>query len=139
MRQKAGGLCVSAQCNFVRGQQAREMLAPEKGVFMFALDRQRVEADQGFVNESRMTHDEAMFRQPVEKLPHQHAEIGLPREIIGAGESGIEGDIGARGPAAKLRAQNVEKQRLRRTEPPGPASFTAVRNASRTTGNSCAC
>ena len=85
------------------------MLAAEESVFVFALDRQRVEADQGFVDEPRVTHDEATLRQPIEKLSHQDAEIGPPRKIIGAGESRIECDIGARGAAAKLRAQDVEK------------------------------
>ena len=79
--------------------------------------RQRIEADQGFVDEPGMTHDEAAFRQSVEKLLHQRAEIGLPGKIIGAGEGRIEGDTGACGTAAKLRAQNIEKQRLGRAEP----------------------
>src|SRR6266446_8522895 len=109
---------MSVQCNFVRGQQPRKMLAPEKRVFVFALDRQRVEADQGFVDEPRVTHDEAILRKPIEKLSHQHAEIGLSRKIIGTGEAGIECDIGAQGAATKLRAQNVEKHRLGRAEPP---------------------
>src|ERR1700687_1821891 len=107
----AGGFFepISAQCNFVRSQQVREMLAAEESVFMFALDGQRVEADQGLVDEPRVTHDEAALRQPIEKLSHQDAEIGLSRKIIGAGESRIECDIGAQGTAAKLRAQDVEK------------------------------
>src|SRR3984893_14601539 len=100
---------ISAQCNFVRGQQVREMLAAEESVFMFALDRQRVEADQGVVDEPRVTHDEAALRQTIEKLSHQDAKIGLFRKIISAGESRIECDIGAQGAAAKLRAQDVEK------------------------------
>src|SRR4030081_2025011 len=109
---------MSVQCDFVRSQQPRKMLAPKKRVFVFALDRQRVEADQGFVDEPRVTHDEAILRKLVEKLSHQHAEIGLLRKIIGTGEARIECDIGARGAATKLRAQNVEKQRLARAEPP---------------------
>src|SRR6266704_3151146 len=109
---------MSVQCNFVRSQQPREMLAPKKRVFVFALDRQRVEADQGFVDEPWVTHDEAILRKLIEKLSHQHAEIGLLRKIIGTGEARIECDIGARGAATKLRAQNGEKQRLGRAEPP---------------------
>src|SRR5450631_1211931 len=100
---------ISAQCNFVRSQQVREMLAAEKRVFMFALHRQRVEADQGFVDETRVAHDEAALRQTIEKLSHQDAEIGRLRKIISAGESRIECDVGAQGAAAKLRAQDVEK------------------------------
>ena len=38
---------------------------------------------------------------PSRKLPHQRAEIRLPRKIIGAGEAGIEGDAGARGAACE--------------------------------------
>src|SRR6266849_10825721 len=98
---------MSVQCNFVRSQQPREMLAPEKRVFVFALDRQRIEADQGFVDEPRVTHDEAILRKPIEKLSHQHAEIGLSRKIIGTGEARIECAIGVRGAAAKLRAQKI--------------------------------
>src|SRR5882724_2808153 len=93
---------MSVQCNFVRSQQLREMLAPEKRVFVFALHRQRVEAEQGFVDEPGVTHDEAIVRKPIEKLSHQHAEIWLLRKIIGTGEAGIECDIGARGAATKL-------------------------------------
>src|SRR6266700_2105683 len=96
---------MSVQCNFVRSQQPREMLAPKKRVFVFALDRQRVEADQGFVDEPRVTHDEAILRKLIEKLSHQHAEIGLLRKIIGTGEARIECDIGARGPATKFGAR----------------------------------
>src|ERR1700704_3257920 len=94
------------------------MLAAEKSVFVFALAGERIEADKGFIDETGMTHDETALGQPIEKLPHQRAEIGLLRKIIGAGESGIEGDSGARGARPKLRAQDVEKQRLGRAEPP---------------------
>ena len=85
-------------------QQAREIFTAKKGVLVLALDRQRVEADQDVVDESRVTHDQAVLRQPIEKLPHQHAEIGLPGKIIGAIESGIECNIGAGGALSKLRA-----------------------------------
>src|SRR5713226_9637092 len=100
---------MSTQCNFVRSQQIREMLAAEESVFVFALDRQRVEADQGFVDAPRVPLFLSNHRQPTEKLPHQDAEIGPLRKIISAGESRIECDIGAHGAAAKLRAQDVEK------------------------------
>src|ERR1700680_5087266 len=107
----AGGFFepISTQCNLVRSQQVREMLAAQESVFMFALDRQRIEADQGFVDEPRVTHDEAALRQPIEKLSHQDTEVGPLRKIIGAGESRIECDIGAQRTAAKLRTQDVEK------------------------------
>ncbi len=62
------------------------MLAAEKSVFMFALEGQRIEADQGVVDEAGMAHDETALRQILEKLPHQVTEIGLPGKIIGAGE-----------------------------------------------------
>src|SRR5229473_1032814 len=104
------------------------MLAREKSVLVLALGRQRVEAEKGFVDKARVTHDEAILRQSVEKLPHQRAEIRLWGKIISAGEGGIECDVGARGAAAKLRTQNVEKQRLGGAEPPGqrlPASALA--------------
>src|ERR1700674_5204255 len=110
---------VSSQWNFVRGQQAWKILAPDKSVFAFALGRQRVETDKGFVDEAGMTHDEAAFRQSIEELLHQRTEIGRLRKIIGAGEAGIERDACARRAAAKLRAQHVEKQRLGSAEPPG--------------------
>src|ERR1700687_2518730 len=110
---------MSTQCNFIRGQKAREVLAAEKGVFVFALGRQRVETDEGIVDETGMAHDETAVRQPIEELSHQRAKIRLPGKIIGAGEAGIAGDTGARGARAKLRAQDVEKQRLGRAEPPG--------------------
>src|SRR3981081_3466577 len=100
---------MSVQGNLGRSQQAREMLAAQKSVFVFTLDRQRIEADKGFVDETGVTHDETALRQPIEKSLHQDAEIGLLRKIISAGESGIECDIGARGAPPKLRAQNVEK------------------------------
>ena len=80
------------------------MLTPEKSVFVFALVGERIEADKGFVNETGMTHDETALRQPIEKSLHQDAEIGLLRKIISAGESGIEGDTGARGELAESRA-----------------------------------
>src|SRR5260370_38618013 len=95
------------------------MLTGEKGVFALALRGQRIEADQGFVDEPGMTHDKAALRLSVEKLSHQRAVIGLSREIVSAGESDIESDMGARGAGAKLRAQDIEKQRLGRAEPQG--------------------
>src|ERR1700716_4570305 len=110
---------MSAQRNFISGQKLREMLAGKKSVFMFALGRKRVEANQGFIDEAGMTHDETALRQPIQKLSHQGAEIGLSGKIISAGESGIEGDAGGRGAGAKLSAQEVEKQRLRRAKPLG--------------------
>ena len=88
-------------------------------MFNFALGGQRVEAYKRVVDKAGMTHDEPALRHPVEKFAHQGAEIGPPREIIGSRESGIAGDIGARGEATKLRTQEVENQRLRRAEPPG--------------------
>ena len=88
------------------------MLSLEKSVFAFALVGQRVEADKNLIDHPRMTHDDAAFRQAIEKLSHQRAEIRLPGKIIGAGEAGIECDIGARSAAAKLRAQDIENQRL---------------------------
>src|SRR5205814_4267822 len=42
------------------------------------------------------------------------AEIGRPREVIGAGEAGIEAKACLAGAAAELRAQDVEHERLRR-------------------------
>src|SRR3979411_1520765 len=66
---------ISPQCNVVCGQQARKILAAYKSVLAFALDRQRVEADKGFVDEAGMTHDEAAFRQSIQKLLHQRAKI----------------------------------------------------------------
>ena len=80
------------------------MLTSQKSVFVFALVGEGIEADEGFVDEAGMTHDETAFRQPIEKLSHQRAEIGGLRKILGAGESGIECDIGARGARTKLRA-----------------------------------
>src|ERR1700759_559298 len=95
------------------------MLSLEKSVFAFALVGQRVEADKNLIDHPRMTHDDAAFRQAIEKLSHQRAEIRLPGKIIGAGEAGIECDIGARSAAAELRAQDIENQRLGRAEAPG--------------------
>src|SRR6202012_5884214 len=108
---------ISAQCNFIQGQQRRKMLAREKRIFAFALGRQRVEADQDVVDESGMTHHETALRQLLEKPAHQRAEIRFLRKIIGAGESGIERDAGAGGTLAKLRAQYIEDQRLGRAKP----------------------
>src|ERR1700722_10923121 len=93
------------------------MLAPKKRVFALALIGERIEADQDVVDQAGVTHHDAIFRQMVEKLLHQRAEIGWPGEIIGAGEAGIERDAGAPGAVAKLRAQDVEHQRLGRTKP----------------------
>ena len=95
------------------------MLTPEKGVFVFALGRKRIQAGKGFVDESGMTHDDTAVWQPIKKLLHQPAEIALSGKIIGAGEAGIECELGARGAAAKLYAETVEKQRLGCAEPPG--------------------
>src|ERR1700730_5722310 len=95
---------MSCQCNVVRGQQLREILAAEKGVFLFALEGERIEADQGLIDEAGMAHDETAFRQPIEELSHQRAEIRLPGKVIGAGECRIEGDTGAGGAVAELRA-----------------------------------
>ena len=95
------------------------MLAAEKSVFMFALGRERIEADQDIVDEAGMTHDEAAFRQPIEKLLHQRAEVRRLIKIIGAGESGIERNTRARGAAAKLCAQDVENQSFGSAEPAG--------------------
>src|SRR5258706_9974628 len=110
---------MSTQCDILRSQQARELLAAEISVFVLAMGGKRVEADQGVVDEAGMTHDETALRQPLEKLPHQGAEIRSLREIVGAGESGIERDVRPRGAAAKLRAQDVENQGFGRAEPPG--------------------
>src|SRR3984885_2899968 len=101
---------ISAQCNFIRRQQGRKLLAPEKSVFALALVGERIEADQDLVDQSGVTHDDAVVRQGNEKLLHQGAEIGWPGEIIGASEAGIENDIGVPGAAAKLRAQDVEHE-----------------------------
>src|SRR5664279_5791914 len=105
MRQNARQVCrgISAQCNFVRRQQPRKILAAEKSVLVFALRRERIEAEKGFVDEAGMAHNETTLWQPVEKLPHQRTEIPLLRPVVGAGESRVECDIGAFGPASKLR------------------------------------
>src|ERR1700693_155983 len=109
---------ISAQSNFICSQQARELLAREKSVFVLAMGCKRIQADQGIVDEAGMAHDETALRQPIEKLPHQGAEIRSLREIVSAGESGIERDVRPRGAAAELRAQDVENQRLGGAEPP---------------------
>src|SRR5664279_5642441 len=95
------------------------MLAAEKSVLVFALDRERIEAEKRFVDKAGMAHDQATLGQAVEKMPHQRAEIPLPRPVVGAGESRIEGDIGALGPASKLRAQRIDHQGLGRAQPAG--------------------
>ena len=95
------------------------MLATEKSVFAFARCRQRVEADEGIIHEAGVTHDDTILRQPIEKLPHQTAEIVQSREIVDAGESGIEYDVGARCSPLELRAQGVENQCLGRAQPLG--------------------
>jgi len=97
-----GGL--SAQCNIVRCEQGRKRLACEKREFAFALGSQRIEADQDVIDESRMAHHKPALRQPIEKLPHQRTEIGLFGKIIGARESGIKCDTGARGAFSKADA-----------------------------------
>ena len=97
-------------------EQRQKVLAAEKFVFAFALRRQRIEADQHIVHEARMAHDDSGLRHPLKELAHQGAEIGLPGKIIGAGKSGVEGNAGAGGAAAELRAQHVENQRLRRIQ-----------------------
>ena len=84
---------------------------------MFALGGQRIEADEHFVDEAGMAHHEPAVRQTIEELLHQRAEIGLSRKIISAGKRRIECDPGGCGALAKLRAQNVEHQRLGRGEP----------------------
>src|SRR5712675_1316346 len=101
MRQDArSGICrISTQCSLVRHQQALEILTPEKSIFVFARVGERIEANKDFVDEAGMTHDETAIRQSIEKLSHQRAEIRGLRKIIGAGESGIERDIGARSAA----------------------------------------
>src|SRR5882724_12750909 len=114
------------QSHVVRGQKAGKVAAAQEGVLAFALRRQRVEADQGLIDEARMAHHEAMLRQPVEELLHQAAEIGLPRKIVGAGKSGIESEVGARGAAAELRAQGIEQQRLGCAEPSDQRSVAAA-------------
>src|ERR1700737_874562 len=96
---------MSIQCDIVRSQQARELLAPEKSMFVLALGGERVEADQGVIDEAGMAHDEAALRQAVEKLSHQGAEIRPLREIVGAGESRIKREVPPRGAGAKLAAQ----------------------------------
>src|SRR5216684_8791154 len=102
------------------------MLTGEKSVFALALLSQRIEAYKGFVDEAGMTHDKTALRQPSEKFSHQRAVIGLLRKIISAGESGIEGDIGPRGSGAKLRAQDIQKQRLGCAEPPGQGLLSSA-------------
>src|ERR1700690_120624 len=109
---------ISAQGNVIRGQQRLEMLSAEKCVFAFALNRQRIEADKDLVDHARVTHDDTGLRQTVEKSLHQRPEMGLSGKIIGTGESRVERDIGARGTAAKLRAQGVENQCLGRAQSP---------------------
>ena len=53
------------------------MLAAEKVEFAFALVGQGIEAAKGFIDESRVAHHNAAFRQSGEKLTHQRGEIGL--------------------------------------------------------------
>src|ERR1700723_2703205 len=95
------------------------MLSLEKSVFAFALAGQRVEADKNVIDHPRVAHDDAIFRQAIEKLSHQRAEIRLAGKIIGAREAGIEYEIGALGAGAKWRAKDIENQGLGRAEPPG--------------------
>src|SRR3954447_15482885 len=108
----------SCQRNIVRGEQPGKAIAGEKFVFALALIGQRIEADQGVIDKTRVTHDEAALRQAFYKLPHQLPEIRRFRKIIGAGECRIEGDLRTRRAAPETRAQDVEQQRLGRTEPP---------------------
>src|SRR4051794_34399871 len=89
-------------------QQAREGIAGEIGVLAFADIRHRVEPSEDVVDEAGMTHDETAIWQAFEEMPHQLAEIGRLREIIGAGEAGIEAEARAAGTAAELRAEDIE-------------------------------
>src|SRR4051794_22396844 len=107
----------SGECYIVRGQQRREITPGEKAVFGLALAGQGIETLQRLVDESRVTHHKAVFRQVIEELAHQRAEVGLCRKIVGTGKGGVELQPGARGALTELRAQNVEQQRLRGAEP----------------------
>src|SRR5256885_16901737 len=93
------------------------MLAREKRVLVLALRGQGIEADKRLVDKTGMAHHEAAFRQALEELPHQRTKLRRLRKIIGAGEARIERNIRCRRTLAKLRAQDVEHQRLGRTEP----------------------
>ena len=87
-------------------------------MFLFPNGREWIEAAQGIIDETGVTHDHPILRQAFEKLVHQPPEIDRSRKIIGAGESRVECDPGARGAAAEFPAQDVENQRLGRSKPP---------------------
>ena len=59
----------------------------------------------------------AGFGEVFEKAGHQRWEIRRLRKIIGARETGIEGDAGARSELAKPRAKMIENQRFGCAEP----------------------
>src|ERR1700743_498710 len=117
LRKRVKARSCSAQCHVVRRQQRRGMFARQKGELVLALGGQGVEADKRFVDESGMAHHDAALGKPVEKVAHQRAEIGLAREIIGAGKAGIEGDILACGALTKLRAERIQPQLLGGAKP----------------------
>src|SRR6516164_825879 len=113
---RAGSENTSTQGDLVCRKQRRKLLAAEKSVFAFALPRQRIKADQDVIHQPRVTHDHATVGRALQKSLHERREIGLSGKIIGSPEARIERDLGARGAAAELRAQEVEKQGLGRAE-----------------------
>ena len=93
-----------AERNFAGREQRQKLFTAKEFVFAFTLHCQRIETDQYIIHDARMTHDDAGFAHPLQELPHQGAEFGLFRKIISAGKGGVEGEFGARGARAELRA-----------------------------------
>ena len=80
----------SAEGDFVGGEKRRERFTAEEFVFAFALDGQRIKADQHIIHDARVAHHDAGLRHPLKEFSHQGAEVGCLRKIIGAGKGRVE-------------------------------------------------
>jgi len=116
---RPGGLPVSEQYQAnvtLFSASSAALRTAEKRVFVFALGGQ----GSRLINVSSTNpgwHITAHHRADHRETVASAAEIRLARKIIGTGKRRIERDTGSRGAPAKLRAQDIEHQRLGRGEP----------------------
>ena len=135
------------------GQQVRERIARQEGVFALAQRGERVEPLQLRIDEARMAHDHAAIRQPIEEAGEQRGEIGIVAERIGAGETRIGAQPERIGALPEILAQPIEQPGLSlrmlkarggtrphcRSQAPGALALATSSTASRICGNRCTC
>ena len=83
----------SGQTRARPGEEGGKIFASEKFIFRLTPVGQLVARDKFGIDEAGMAHDDAALGEPIEKAREQRAEILRGRKIVGAGKSGIEGNV----------------------------------------------